>query len=35
VPGTGDITPVVVTSAFALIALVALAGYMLKRKFAL
>lgn len=35
VPGTGDITPVVVTSAFALVALVALAGYMLKRKFAL
>ena len=35
VPGTGDITPVVVTSAFAVIALVALAGYMLKRKFAL
>lgn len=35
VPGTGDITPVVVTTAFAVIALITLAGYMLKRKFAL
>ena len=35
VPGTGDITPVVVTATFAVIALITLAGYMLKRKFAL
>lgn len=35
VPGTGDITPIVVTSAFAVIAMITLAGYMLKRKFAL
>ena len=35
IPLTGDITPVVVGSAVAVIAMITLAGYMLKRKFAL
>lgn len=34
VPGTGDITPVVVTTALSMVAMIALAAYMLKRKFA-
>lgn len=35
VPPTGDVTPVIVTSVVAVIAMITLAGYMLKRKFAL